>query len=85
MPAYVGSQFGFNNPGKEYLSKILYPDLKMKAGVLALCPFTACGEYLDLSKLSSEMKVGEEIEIWNRFNKIIGEVNYETLMPHSNS
>lgn len=52
VPAYVASQFGFNTPGKEYLSKFFYPALKADAGVLPLCPFTACDEYLDFSKLN---------------------------------
>ncbi len=83
VPAYVASQFGFNYPGREYLNKLFYPALKADAGVLPLCPFAACGEYLDLSKLNDDMTVGEEKKFWNGFNEIIGEVNYENLMPKS--
>lgn len=83
VPAYVASQLGFNTPGKEYLNKLFYPALKADAGVLPLCPFTACGEYLYLSKLNDDMSVKEEKEFWDDFNGIIGAVNYETLMPKS--
>ncbi|MFZ3077452.1 MAG: hypothetical protein WA139_03295 [Candidatus Aenigmatarchaeota archaeon] len=83
VPAYVASQLGFNTPGKEYLNKIFYPELKKKAGVLALCPFKACDEYLDFTQLSDEMPVKAQKKFWSDFSEIIGKVNYETLMPKS--
>jgi|GEM_PF-3257011 len=83
VPAYVASQLGFNTPGKEYLNEIFYPALKKKAGVLALCPFKACDEYLDFTKLNDEMPVKAQKEFWSEFSEVIGEVNYETLMPKS--
>ena len=82
VPAYVGSQLGFNEPGKQYLNDIFYPELK-KRKVLPLCPFAACAEYLDLSKLNENMSLKEYTAFWEDFNKIIGPVNYESLMLHS--
>ena len=82
VPVYVGSQLGFSVPGKKFLDQEFYPEL-IKRGVLPLCPFTACGEYLDFSKLNDEMSVKEATSFWEDFNWIIGNVNYETLMPHS--
>lgn len=83
VPAYVASQLGFNEAGKCILQEEIYPTLKKKAGVLALCPFTACGEYLDSSELNDKMSVGAQTKFWNEFNEIVGKVNYETLMPKS--
>lgn len=83
VPVYVASQLGFNTPGKEYLNKFFYPALKADAGVLPLCPFTACNEYLDFSKLSDEIPVKAQTKFWSDFSEIIGKVNYETLMPKS--
>lgn len=82
VPAYVGSQFGFSVPGRKYLDEYFYPELK-KRNVLPLCPFAACREYLDLSKLNDDMSVGELKSFWSDFNDLIGRVNYEILMPHS--
>jgi nucleoside 2-deoxyribosyltransferase len=83
VPVYVASQLGFNTHGKEYLNKFFYPALKADAGVLPLCPFTACDEYLDFTKLSDEMPVKSQKKFWSEFSEIIGEVNYKTLMPKS--
>ena len=82
VPAYVGSQLGFSAPGKKFLDQEFYPEL-IKRRVFPLCPFSACGEYLDFSKLNDEMSVREFTSFWDNFNEIIGEVNYETLMPYS--
>ncbi len=82
VPAYIGSQLGFNTLGKNYLEKTFYPELKRR-GVLPLCPFAACDEYLDFSKLNDEMSAKEFKLFWSRFNDLIGIVNYETLMPRS--
>lgn len=82
VPAYVGSQFGFSAQGKKFLDQQFYPEL-IQRGVLPLCPFTACTEYLDFSKLNDEMSVREFTSFWDKFNGIIGVVNYETLMPRS--
>lgn len=82
VPAYVGSQLGFNEPGKYFLEKF-YKDLT-ELGVLPLCPFMSCDEYLDISNLNDDMSVKELTEFWKDFNKnIIPSVNYDTLMPHA--
>ena len=82
VPVYIGSQLGFNEPGKLYLNKFFYPKLR-KMGAMPLCPFTACEEYLDFSMLNKNMTAKEQLIFWNEFNKIIGIVNYEALMPKS--
>jgi hypothetical protein len=73
---------GFNVPGRHFLDEFFYPKLK-EVGVLPLCPFAACSEYLDFSKLNDNMSVREFREFWYKFNKLVGLVNYETLMPHA--
>ena len=79
VPAYIGSQLGFNESGKESL-EIFYEKLK-DIKVLPLCPFKACGEYLELERLDDDMTSKELTEFWQNFNSIVGPVNYETLMP----
>ena len=79
VPAYVASQFGFSTPGKEFLDSF-YDRLK-GIGVLPLCPFKACGEYLDFSKMGGSYD--EVIEFWDEFNKLVGPVNYGQLIPAS--
>jgi len=81
VPAYVGSQLGFNDPGKFYLDNFFYPRLR-EIGVLPLCPFQACGEYLG-PRPSPEESFQKHHEYWKGFNMLIGPINYETLMPHS--
>ncbi len=71
VPAYVASQFGFNSPGREFLESF-YERLRRKADILPLCPFKACGEYLD-----------KTLPNWREFNRIVGLVNYEILIPKS--
>lgn len=82
VPAYVGSQKGFDTEGRKYLKEYFYPELE-KRSVFPLCPFTACAEYLDFSKLHDDMTVRELNRFWDEFNRIVGPVNYETLMPRS--
>jgi len=82
VPAYVGSQLGFNLPGRKFLEQDFYPDLE-KIGILPLCPFKACGEYLDLSKLTQSTSIAEMEKFWQRFNETVGVVNYDTLMPNA--
>ncbi len=82
VPAYIGSQLGFNVPGKYFLEKF-YKDLT-ELGVLPLCPFMSCDEYLDISNLNDDMSVKELTEFWKNFNEnIIPSVNYDTLIPHA--
>jgi len=82
VPAYMASQLGFSASGKEQLERF-YDCLKNEAGILPLCPFTACVEYLDFSRLEN-LKTNEELwSFWDDFNKIIGPVNYGELMPRS--
>ena len=50
---------------------------------MALCPFTACGEYLNFAKLGEAKTIDEVLEFWDGFNKIVGPVNYGELMPRS--
>jgi hypothetical protein len=82
VPAYVASQLGFSIPGKQQLN-IFYGRLRQEARVLPLCPFTACAEYLDFSKLERLRSMDEVLGFWNDFNKIVGPVNYGVLMPKS--
>jgi len=77
VPAYIASQWGFNERGKEDLEDF-YEKLK-GINVLPLCPFKACSEYLDFSKQITTKE--EEFEFWDDFNKLVGIVNYQTLMP----
>jgi hypothetical protein len=86
VPAYVASQHGFNDGSRftprEQLNRF-YQALRKEAGVLPLCPFTACGEYLDLSLLENPGTFQDVISFWDDFNRLVGPVNYETLMPRS--
>lgn len=83
VPAYVASPLGFNFPGRYFLETYFYPRLREECMVLPLCPFTACAEYLDFSKLNENMPVREEKEFWKQFNRVIGAVNYGVLFPKS--
>lgn len=82
VPAYIASQLGFSTPGKEQLISF-YSRLRIDAGVLPLCPFAACEEHLDFSRLANAKTIDEAMEFWNDFNKVIGRVNYGELMPRS--
>lgn len=82
VPAYVASQLGFSSSGKDQLNNF-YGRLRDEAGVLPLCPFTACGEYLDFSRLGNSKTIDEVLSFWDDFNKIVGPVNYGELMPRS--
>jgi hypothetical protein len=82
VPAYVASQLGFNVSGRNYLSRF-YARLKHEAGILALCPFSACEEYLDFSRLYDAETLDDVNGFWDDFNRIVGPVNYEELMPRS--
>ena len=82
VPAYMGSQWGFNAAGKEQLERF-YQRLEWEAGVLPLCPFKACEEYLDFKKLGKVKSLVDSLRFWKKYNKLIGPVNYETLMPKS--
>lgn len=82
VPAYVGSQFGFNEPGRIFLNQYFYPRLEKEAGVYPLCPFKACNEYLGgIPKQTTNIK--NQLSFWNRFNQLVGCVNVEYLMPRS--
>lgn len=83
VPVYVGSGYGFSpEEREELLEKKLYPDLRA-IGVLPLCPFTACGEFLPEGVFDTEQKVVEQLVKWERFNKVVGLVNYGILMPRA--
>ena len=82
VPAYVASQLGFSASGREQLQSF-YERLKKEAGVLPLCPFIACGEYLDFSRLGQCKTNDEVLKFWDEFNKLVGPVNYGELMPRS--
>lgn len=83
VPVYVGSQMGFSVPGRYFIDNVFYPKL-LELRVLPLCPFKACGEYMDISNLfNEELSVKKSKEHWDRFNGLVGVVNYETLMPKS--
>jgi len=84
VPAYAGSELGFNVPGRHFLYNDFYPKLEQECDVLVLCPFQACAEYLDLPTVTNEDILVKKLrEAWTKFNKLIGIVNYETLMPKS--
>jgi len=80
--AYIDSQLGFSALGKAQLDEF-HNRLKHEAGVLALCSFIACVEYLDFSKLGNLKTVKEVSNFWDGFNKLIGLVNYGELIPRS--
>lgn len=80
VPAYVASQWGFS--GMEQLQEF-YGRLKKEAKVLPLCPFTACGEYLDFPRLGKCRTIDEVLKFWDEFNRTVGPVNYGELMPRS--
>ncbi len=82
VPAYIGSQLGFNVPGRFFLEKEFHPRLRA-AGVLPLCPFTACAEYLDAGQRARAKTFAEAYEFWDAFNHLIGPVNYGMLMPRA--
>ena len=71
VPAYVASQFGFNEPGREFLERF-YERLRNEVEIFPLCPFKACEEFLDKNNPN-----------WGKFNKIVGKVNYGILIPNS--
>lgn len=81
VPAYVGSQMGFNAAGKMFLNEF-YSRLK-EVHVFPICPFKACAEFIDFSKLNPKMPVEEYTQFWEKFNSIEGIINYETLMPYA--
>ena len=81
VPAYVASELGFHDLGREILSLIVYPNLRER-GILPVCPFAACTEYLGpFPTLDTPLE--DVLAFWDGFNSLIGPVNYETLMPHS--
>ncbi len=82
VPAYVASQLGFSTSGRDQLRQF-YGRLTEEAGILPLCPFAACGEYLDFSRLERCKTIDEVMNFWDEFNKLIGPVNYGELMPRS--
>ncbi|PIN86644.1 hypothetical protein COV19_03980 [Candidatus Woesearchaeota archaeon CG10_big_fil_rev_8_21_14_0_10_44_13] len=83
VPAYVASPLGFNVPGRFYLENIFYPKLDNGAGVIPLCPFKACAEYLGPMPVDSA-PFRKKFNYWHKFNtEIIPEVNYGLLMPAS--
>jgi len=82
VPAYVASQLGFSTIGKVQLNA-LHDRLREEAGVLPLCPFTACAEYLDFSRLGAAHTIDDVLGFWDEFNRLLGPVNYDELMPRS--
>ncbi|NOQ56149.1 MAG: hypothetical protein GQ477_05090, partial [Nanohaloarchaea archaeon] len=67
VPVYVASQMGFNEPGKEFLAD--FYEILEESRILPLCPFKACGEYLDANRLTDEtLTVKENKEGWQIFN-----------------
>ncbi len=81
VPAYVASQLGFSDL-KDHLG-LYYNRLKDEAGVLALCPFAACSEYLDFNTLDQAKSIEDVMGFWQDFNALVGPVNYGELMPRS--
>jgi len=83
VPAYIASELGFNKPGSDFLNKEFYYRLIKESGVLPLCPFAACNEYLDKRVFDERLPVKKNKALWNKFGDFIGQVNYETLMPRA--
>lgn len=81
VPAYVASQLGFSNIGMDTLHGF-YSRL-FDVGIQPLCPFTACGEFINTAKLDALNKLDEIVSFWNEFNNLVGEINYGQLMPKS--
>jgi len=82
VPVYVASGLIFNFPGNHFLDTYFYPALE-DCGILPLCPFKTCGEYIDMGKIVDTMKISEEKEILEVYKKMIGVVNYEILFPRA--
>ena len=82
VPAYVASQLGFSQSGRKQLDDF-YSRLIKEAKVLPICPFKASGKILDLSQLGEITRVNTLERFWDEFNKSVGRVNYEMLMPIS--
>ncbi|MFC1697962.1 hypothetical protein ACFL1H_06490 [Nanoarchaeota archaeon] len=82
VPAYCASQLGFNYPGKFFLKKEFYPELR-KRKILPLCPFDACEEFLKFHDESENISMFEYEKMCDENCKTIGIVNYKTLIPHS--
>ena len=80
VPAYVGSQLGFNAPGREYL-KSLYAKLR-EVSVWPICPFKASDENLSAPLFDGTRTLDDLTVDWGRFNTGIGKTNYEQLMPY---
>lgn len=78
----MASELGFHYPGRYFLDNVLYPKLE-EAGVYVLDPFIACGEFLPTSVFNEEKSVKENTELWNRFNQVVGFINYRILIPRS--
>jgi hypothetical protein len=82
VPGYVASQLGFSVLGRDQLAKF-YDRLRVEAKVLPLCPFIACAEYIDFSRLNNLKSINDITNFWEDFNKVLGPVNYGELMPRS--
>lgn len=81
VPAYVASEEGFRKMLGEPGLEEFYKKLNL-AGIFSLCPFQACSEYLGEMPNDEEPKSKHD-EYWDRFNSLVGIVNYEFLMPRS--
>jgi hypothetical protein len=83
VPVYVASELGFNFPGKYFLDNWLYPKLE-EVDAIVLCPFKACGEFLDLDSLANDgLTVRERRLVDTKFNQVINMVNNGILMPRA--
>lgn len=82
VPAYIGSELGFNYPGRLFLNNTFHPRL-LSIGIMPFCPFTACGEYLGPNAFDTKRTVEEDRVFWKNFNLLVGPVNYETLIPNT--
>ena len=80
VPVYAASQLGFDPYGRRGLDDF-YAQLRARTNMFPLCPFAACSEYLDWDEFSHAETTAEVTALWKRFNKTLGQVNYEMLMP----
>ena len=86
VPAYMASHHGFNWDGLVSLRDQWYPAMEKK-GIYTLCPFTACTEHwinIYQAFLADESQsMGDHIAAWDLFNRELGIINYEHLIPRA--
>ena len=82
VPVYLASGLGFNAAGRYFLEKDVKPRME-EAGALVLDPFQQCGEFLDPEIFDPKQTVESQRSRWQKFNQIVGIINYGLLIPRS--